>query len=71
MDLRANATNAYNADRLAELQNAGIPMRQKTTGGIMHYKMMLFAGQGVVEFSGANFSADAWSLHDALRELRR
>ena len=26
----------------------------------MHYKMMLFAGQSVVEFSGANFSADAW-----------
>jgi regulation of enolase protein 1 (concanavalin A-like superfamily) len=60
MDLRANATNAFNADRLAELQSAGIPMRQKKTGGIMHYKMMLFAGQGVVEFSGANFSADAW-----------
>jgi len=60
MDLRANATNAFNADRLAELKNAGIPMRQKNTGGIMHYKMMLFAGQGIVEFSGANFSADAW-----------
>jgi phosphatidylserine/phosphatidylglycerophosphate/cardiolipin synthase-like enzyme len=60
MDLRANATNQYNAYRLAELQGAGIPMRHRNTGGIMHYKLMLFAGQGVVEFSGANFSADAW-----------
>ena len=60
MDTRANATNQFNADRLAELRNAGIPMRTKNSGGIMHYKMMLFAGQGIVEFSGANFSADAW-----------
>ena len=60
MDTRANATNQFNADRLAELKNAGIPLRTKKTGGIMHYKMMLFAGQGIVEFSGANFSADAW-----------
>lgn len=60
MDLRANDTNAFNAQRLAELQAAGIPMRRRTASGIMHYKMMLFAGQGIVEFSGANFSADAW-----------
>ncbi len=60
MDLRANATNAFNADRLRELKDAGIPMRQRTASGIMHYKMMMFAGQNIVEFSGANFSADAW-----------
>jgi phosphatidylserine/phosphatidylglycerophosphate/cardiolipin synthase-like enzyme len=60
MDTRANATNQYNAQRLQELKDAGIPMRTRKTGGIMHYKMMLFAGQGIVEFSGANFSADAW-----------
>jgi len=60
MDTRANATNKYNPQRLAELKSYGIPMRTKSGGGIMHYKMMLFAGQGIVEFSGANFSADAW-----------
>src|SRR3954465_3386645 len=32
------------------------PMRQRIAPGILHWKMMLFAGQGVVEFSGANFS---------------
>jgi phosphatidylserine/phosphatidylglycerophosphate/cardiolipin synthase-like enzyme len=60
MDLRANVSNAHNAQRLAELRTAGIPMRHRTASGIMHYKMMLFAGQSIVEFSGANFSADAW-----------
>jgi phosphatidylserine/phosphatidylglycerophosphate/cardiolipin synthase-like enzyme/regulation of enolase protein 1 (concanavalin A-like superfamily) len=60
MDLRANASTPANADRLAELKTAGIPMRNRTASGIMHYKLMMFAGQGIVEFSGANFSADAW-----------
>jgi hypothetical protein len=35
-------------------------MRTRTGSGIMHYKLMVFAGQSIVEFSGANFSADAW-----------
>jgi phosphatidylserine/phosphatidylglycerophosphate/cardiolipin synthase-like enzyme len=33
-----------------------VPMRKRVADGILHWKMMLFAGQGVVEFSGANFS---------------
>jgi hypothetical protein len=37
--------------------NPSVPMRQRTAAGILHWKMMLFAGQGVVEFSGANFSS--------------
>ena len=60
MDTQANTSTPRNADRLAELQAAGIPMREKVTGGILHWKMMLFAGQNIVEFSGANFSSDAW-----------
>ncbi len=60
MDLRANESTPLNATRLSELAAAGIPMRRRTASGIMHYKMMLFAGQGVVQFSGANFSSDAW-----------
>jgi phosphatidylserine/phosphatidylglycerophosphate/cardiolipin synthase-like enzyme len=34
-----------------------VPMRKRIANGILHWKTMLFAGQGVVEFSGANFSA--------------
>ena len=45
---------------LDRFKNAGIPMRERFTGGILHWKMMLFSGQGIVEFSGANYSADAW-----------
>ena len=60
MDPRANATYPLNADRLNELQAAGIPMRKRLTNYILHWKMMLFHGQNTVEFSGANYSANAW-----------
>ena len=61
IDPRANGTYPLNADRASsELQDAGIPMRKRLTGYILHWKMMLFHGQNVVEFSGANYSADAW-----------
>jgi regulation of enolase protein 1 (concanavalin A-like superfamily) len=45
---------------LQQLQDAGVPMREKYTGGILHRKFMLFAGQGQLEFSGANYSPDAF-----------
>jgi phosphatidylserine/phosphatidylglycerophosphate/cardiolipin synthase-like enzyme len=60
IDTRANSTHPLNAERLQELQNAGIPMRRRLTSYILHWKMMLFHGQNVVEFSGANYSANAW-----------
>ena len=60
IDPRANAEYPLNTDRLRELQTAGIPMRKWLGGSILHWKMMLFHGQNVVEFSGANYSADAW-----------
>ena len=60
MDTRANAPNPRNAERLAELQAAGIPMRERFAPGILHWKAMIFAGQSMVEFSGANYSSDAW-----------
>jgi phosphatidylserine/phosphatidylglycerophosphate/cardiolipin synthase-like enzyme len=56
VDSRANGTYPLNANRLAELKNAGIPMREKFTSGILHWKMMLFSGQNTVEFSAANYS---------------
>ena len=56
VDPRANSTYPLNADRLNDFQTAGIPMRKRVAGGILHWKMMMFDGQGVVEFSGANYS---------------
>jgi regulation of enolase protein 1 (concanavalin A-like superfamily) len=60
MDTEANSPNPMNADRLAELAAAKIPMRERIAGGILHWKMMLFAGQNMVQFSAANYSSDAW-----------
>ena len=62
-----------NAERLAELQSAGIPMRKRLTSYILHWKMMLFHGQNVVEFSGANYSAERLAAGNRrpVRELRR
>jgi len=60
VDLSANDTYAHNADRIAELQNAGIPIRRRTASGILHWKMMLFDGQDTVQFSAANYSPYAW-----------
>ncbi|CAN5464373.1 hypothetical protein BH23ACI1_BH23ACI1_18460 [soil metagenome] len=61
VDTRANDSSQWNADRLKELQDAGIPMRRRTANGILHWKMMLFSGQNTVQFSGANYSANAWT----------
>ena len=62
MDTRAVSNFGYDqaAIPLQMLRDAGIPMRRKSGGGILHWKMMLFAGQNTVEFSGANFSAEAF-----------
>jgi HKD family nuclease len=61
MDPRANPTYPLNATSLASLAAAGIPMVKKSAGGIMHFKMMLFAGQEVVEFGSANYSPNAFA----------
>jgi phosphatidylserine/phosphatidylglycerophosphate/cardiolipin synthase-like enzyme/regulation of enolase protein 1 (concanavalin A-like superfamily) len=61
MDTDANAAHSANASILAALKSAGIPMRQKSSGGILHWKMMIFAGQHTVEWSGANYSTVAFA----------
>jgi phosphatidylserine/phosphatidylglycerophosphate/cardiolipin synthase-like enzyme len=56
MDPRASVNKPANGTTLNQLQAAGIPMRMKSSGDIAHWKGMIFAGQHVAEFSGANFS---------------
>src|SRR5688572_65207 len=57
VDLRANASKRLNEQMLTDLANAGIPMRDKYTGGdILHFKMMLFHQQNIVQFSKANYT---------------
>ena len=58
VDPRANPSYAGNEQILDQLKAAGIPMRYKNGGGILHWKMMLFQGQNQIEWSGANYSSD-------------
>ena len=55
MDPRSDDGHATNIQFLANLASDGFPMRNRVASGILHWKMMLFSGQGVVEFSGANY----------------
>jgi phosphatidylserine/phosphatidylglycerophosphate/cardiolipin synthase-like enzyme len=62
-DRRAFSQFGYDAARvpIERLMEAGIPLRHKPGGGgILHFKMMLFAGQNVVQFSAANYSGEAF-----------
>jgi hypothetical protein len=56
VDQRANASKRLNEDMLRALRDAGIPMRDKFVGDILHFKMMLFNGQNMLEFSKANYT---------------
>jgi phosphatidylserine/phosphatidylglycerophosphate/cardiolipin synthase-like enzyme len=60
VDPRANSSYPANADRLAELAGAGIPMRKRIASGILHWKTMIFAGQRTVQMSGANYTGEAF-----------
>ena len=60
MDTSANPTYPLNANILAMLRDAGIPMRNCIQSAILHWKTMIFAEQRMVEFSGANFSPNAF-----------
>ena len=68
MDPRANATYPQNGPELDKLAAAGIPMRKRIAGDICHWKLMIFAGQGVVEWSGANFSPTAFVPLDPYKD---
>jgi phosphatidylserine/phosphatidylglycerophosphate/cardiolipin synthase-like enzyme len=63
MDTEAVSQFGYEGAKvpLQMLKDAGVPMREKTgSTGIFHWKTMIFAGQNVVEFSGANYSSEAF-----------
>jgi hypothetical protein len=59
VDPRSDETQPANLNSLQTFAalTPPVPMRRRVANGILHWKMMLFAGQGVVEFSGANFSS--------------
>jgi len=61
VDPRGSASSPYNQSVLDAFAAAGVPMRNRVTSSILHWKMAIFGGQHVVEFSGANFSDNAWA----------
>ena len=56
MEPRRNVTTPKNELILERLKAAGIPMRAKAGGGMLHWKFMVFDAQNVVQFSAANYS---------------
>src|SRR4051812_20964580 len=53
---RRNETTPKNVLILDRLKAAGIPMRAKAGGGVLHWKFMVFDAQNVVQLSAANYS---------------
>ena len=56
MEPRRNVTTPKNELILERLKTAGIPMRAKAGGGMLHWKFMIFDAQNVVQWSAANYS---------------
>jgi phosphatidylserine/phosphatidylglycerophosphate/cardiolipin synthase-like enzyme len=60
VDNKATARYPGNAKNLQRLKDAGVPMREKSPD-YLHWKTMIFAKQGRVQFSGANYSNYAFA----------
>ena len=56
MDPRCEAAHEACGPQNEQLRAAGIPMRKRIASGILHWKAVLFAGQGQVQFAGANYA---------------
>ena len=56
MDPRCSGSHPACVSQNDQLRTAGIPMRNRITSGILHWKVIIFVGQGQVEFAGANYA---------------
>lgn len=56
MDRRSEGAHSGSLPAVDSMQTAGIPLREKTTGGIVHWKMFIFVGQQVVKHGAANLT---------------
>ena len=61
LDTDADTNYPSNANVRQSFISAGIPIRNKVTPGINHWKMILYAGQAKVHFSAANFANGSYS----------
>ena len=70
MDRRGESGHEGSIDAILALRDAGIPMREKKTGGIVHWKLFIFAGQHVVKFGAANLVGVDYVPVDPYRHYR-
>jgi phosphatidylserine/phosphatidylglycerophosphate/cardiolipin synthase-like enzyme/regulation of enolase protein 1 (concanavalin A-like superfamily) len=56
MDPRCAAAHSACVAQNDQLRAAGIPMRQRQESGILHWKAIIFVGQGQIEFAGTNYA---------------
>ncbi|HET7697580.1 MAG TPA: Ig-like domain-containing protein [Vicinamibacterales bacterium] len=56
MDPRCSGSHPACTAQNDQLRDAGLPMRNRVAGGILHWKMIIFASQGQVQFAGANYA---------------
>ena len=56
MDPRCGAAHSACNAQNDQLEAALIPMRNRITSGILHWKVAIFAGQQQVQFAGANYA---------------
>jgi len=52
------------------LKSGGVPLRKKVGNGILHWKVMIFAGQNIVNFGAANLSQPEWECPNPLASCR-
>jgi len=60
LDVRSDQNYPSAASVRQSFISAGIPIRHKTTPGINHWKMILYAGQNKMHFSAANFAEGSY-----------
>ena len=56
MDPRCAPAHPHCVPQNDQLRAAGIPMRNRQQSGILHWKAIIFVGQGQVEFAGTNYA---------------
>ncbi len=49
--LPSNQSPPINGPAVDKFKAAGIPVRVRTSGSVLHWKMMIFSGQNAVEFA--------------------
>lgn len=70
VDPSAEAGHPGSTTAINYLKNGGVPLRRKIGSGVLHWKMMIFAGQQILQFGASNLSAPEWECPNPLTTCR-